>query len=80
MPARMLTLEQVAEDSRSASRRSTFSYAARISGAGKIGGRGQWRVLPTDLEAHIERTWADTSTWIDKHPFTEGEEPPDGDA
>jgi hypothetical protein len=48
--------------------------------AGKIGGRGQWRVQRIDLEDYIERTWTETSTWIDEHPFTEGEEVPEPEA
>jgi excisionase family DNA binding protein len=36
----------------------------------KIGGRGQWRVAHTDLDAYIQRLYADTEAWIDAHPYT----------
>ena len=41
----------------------------------KIGGRGQWRVEATELEAYIQRAYADTKTFIDEHPFEDADEP-----
>jgi hypothetical protein len=38
-----------------------------------MGGRGIWRIGRDDLEAYIERTYAETERWIAEHPFTEGE-------
>lgn len=38
----------------------------------KIGGRGQWRVEVSELEAYIERAYADADRFIDEHPFLEG--------
>jgi excisionase family DNA binding protein len=38
----------------------------------KIGGRGQWRVEATQLEAYIERAYADADKFVDDHPFVEG--------
>ena len=38
----------------------------------KIGGRGQWRVESSELEAYIERAYADAERFIDAHPFVEG--------
>ena len=35
----------------------------------KVGGRGQWRVGRTDLEAFIAHAYADTRTFVDQHPF-----------
>ena len=39
----------------------------------KIGGRGQWRVERKELEAYIERLYADTRRFVDAHPFVEDE-------
>ena len=38
----------------------------------KIGGRGQWRVEVSELEAYIQRAYADADRFIDEHPFVEG--------
>lgn len=38
----------------------------------KIGGRGQWRVAASDLEAYIEQAYADAARFVDNHPFVEG--------
>ncbi len=43
----------------------------------KIGGRGQWRVEVSELEAYIERAYADADRFIDEHPFVEGAAPRD---
>jgi excisionase family DNA binding protein len=37
----------------------------------KIGGRGQWRVEVTELEAYIERAYAETRSFVEAHPFDE---------
>ena len=37
----------------------------------KIGGRGQWRVEATELEAYIERLYAESERFVAEHPFTE---------
>jgi len=36
----------------------------------KVGGRGDHRIGRDDLEAYIERTYAETERWIEEHPFT----------
>ena len=41
----------------------------------KIGGRGQWRVEARELEAYIERAYADADKFVDDHPFVEGGSP-----
>ena len=41
----------------------------------KIGGRGQWRVEASELEAYIERAYADADKFVDDHPFVEGATP-----
>lgn len=60
MPARFIPLSDVAETlSISASQ----AYALVRSGelrAIKVGGRGQWRVEQSELEAYIERSYRDT--------------------
>jgi excisionase family DNA binding protein len=33
----------------------------------KIGGRGQWRVEATELEAYIQRLYAETKSFVDQH-------------
>jgi len=38
----------------------------------KIGGRGQWRVEASELEAYIQRAYDDAERFIDAHPFAEG--------
>jgi len=35
----------------------------------KIGGRGQWRVEISELEAYIERCYSQTDKFIAAHPF-----------
>jgi excisionase family DNA binding protein len=37
----------------------------------KIGGRGQWRVERSELEAYIERMYAETRRFVAEHPLTE---------
>jgi excisionase family DNA binding protein len=38
----------------------------------KIGGRGQWRVEATELEAYIQRMYDEAREYVAKHPFVEG--------
>lgn len=38
----------------------------------KIGGRGQWRVEASELEAYIERMYAEAKQYVAQHPFVEG--------
>jgi excisionase family DNA binding protein len=38
----------------------------------KLGGRGQWRVEATELEAYIERLYRETEEFVEKHPYVEG--------
>lgn len=48
------------------------AYALVRSGelpAIKIGGRGQWRVETEQLEAYIQRAYADTRAFVATHPF-----------
>jgi excisionase family DNA binding protein len=38
----------------------------------KVGGRGQWRVEASELEAYIQRAYADADRFVRDHPFVEG--------
>jgi excisionase family DNA binding protein len=37
----------------------------------KIGGRGQWRVESSELEAYIQRLYDETRSFVDQHPYVE---------
>jgi excisionase family DNA binding protein len=39
----------------------------------KIGGRGQWRVERTELEAYIARCYEETKAFVSAHPMREDE-------
>jgi excisionase family DNA binding protein len=39
----------------------------------KIGGRGQWRVETTELEAYIRRLYQETTEFITEHPYGDAE-------
>jgi excisionase family DNA binding protein len=40
----------------------------------KIGGRGQWRVEASELEAYIQRQYSQTRDFIERHPWRDGDE------
>lgn len=42
----------------------------------KVGGRGQWRVEASELEAYIQRAYADADQFVRDHPFVEGSAAP----
>lgn len=44
----------------------------------KIGGRGQWRVEASELEAYIQRCYAETERFLAEHPFTGRDDEPAG--
>jgi excisionase family DNA binding protein len=73
---RFLTLADVAETLNiSASQ----TYALVRSGdlpAIKVGGRGQWRVEATELEAYIARMYAETADFVRAHPLGRDETVP----
>ena len=69
MPPRFLTLTDVAELLNISAAQ---TYALVRSGdlpAIKVGGRGQWRVEATELEAYIQRMYAQTRDFVESHPF-----------
>lgn len=48
------------------------AYALVRSGelpAIKVGGRGQWRVESSQLEAYIQRAYDETKRFVEAHPF-----------
>lgn len=50
---------------------SSQAYALVRSGdlpAIRVGGRGQWRVEATQLEAYIERMYSETRAYVAAHP------------
>lgn len=74
MSARFLTREQIAEEL-AISEAQVYALIRRGDlRAMKIGGRGAWRIGREDLEAYIERTYAETATWIEEHPFNDDAE------
>lgn len=73
MPQRFIQLSDVAETLNISSAQ---AYALVRSGelpAIKVGGRGQWRVEATELENYIQRMYAETKTFVQAHPFGQGE-------
>ena len=40
----------------------------------KVGGRGQWRVEATELEAYIQRAYDETKKFVEEHPFGRAED------
>ncbi len=77
---RFLTLTDVAEVLNTSSAQVYALVRREDLKAIKIGGRGQWRVEATELEAYIQRAYADTKTFIDEHPFEETDQPVDEDS
>ena len=70
---RFLTLTDVAEVLNTSSAQ---VYALVRRGdlvAIKIGGRGQWRVEASELEAYIQRMYAEARVFIDEHPFEDSD-------
>jgi excisionase family DNA binding protein len=74
VPPRFLQLSDVAEILNISA---TQAYALVRSGelpAIKIGGRGQWRVEASELEAYIARMYTQTREFVAAHPFGRGDE------
>jgi len=72
---RFLTLADVAEMLNTSSAQVYALVRRGDLPAIKIGGRGQWRVESEQLEAYIQRMYAETRSYVDSHPFTEAEAP-----
>ena len=76
MHARFLTREQVADELYSVAQ----AYAVirrKDLRAMKVGGRGTRRIGRDDLEDYFSRMYVETERWIQEHPFTEGDQPPE---
>ena len=71
---RFLTLTDVAEVLNTSSAQVYALVRRGDLPAIKIGGRGQWRVEASELEAYIQRAYAQTRTFIDEHPYEEAED------
>jgi excisionase family DNA binding protein len=72
---RFLTLADVAEVLNTSSAQVYALVRRGDLPAIKIGGRGQWRVESSQLEAYIQRMYDEAATFIDQHPFSEAEDP-----
>jgi excisionase family DNA binding protein len=68
---RFLTLADVAEVLSTSSAQVYALVRRGDLAAIKIGGRGQWRVEASQLEASIERMYDEARTFVDQHPFPE---------
>lgn len=71
---RFLTLADVAEVLNTSSAQVYALVRRGELPAIKIGGRGQWRVEASQLEAYIERMYAQTREFVDQHPFVESDQ------
>ncbi|WP_228389574.1 helix-turn-helix domain-containing protein [Cumulibacter manganitolerans] len=75
-PARFLKLTDVAETLNISSAQ---AYALVRNGelpAIKVGGRGQWRVETTVLEAYIQRMYEKTERLVAEHALEDADEEP----
>jgi excisionase family DNA binding protein len=72
---RFLTLADVAEVLNTSSAQVYALVRRKELKAIKIGGRGQWRVEDSELEAFIQRMYDQTDTFIDEHPFEDADLP-----
>lgn len=70
---RFLTLADVAEVLATSSAQVYALVRRGELPAIKIGGRGQWRVESSQLEAFIEQMYVETKTFVQEHPFVEAE-------
>lgn len=71
--SRFLTLADVAEVLNTSSAQVYALVRRGDLPAIKIGGRGQWRVEAAQLEDYIQRMYAETRDFVDRHPFVEAE-------
>ena len=78
-PLRFLTLTDVAEILNTSSAQVYALVRRKELRAFKLGGRGQWRVEASELEAFIQRMYDQTDTFIDEHPFEDADLPEPAD-
>ena len=77
---RFLTLTDVAEILNTSSAQVYALVRRRELKALKMGGRGQWRVEASELEAFIQRMYDQTDAFIDEHPFEDADDKDPQDA
>lgn len=70
---RFLTLTDVAEILNTSSAQVYALVRRGELPAIKLGGRGQWRVESSRLEAYISQLYAETEAFVAEHPFVESE-------
>ncbi len=70
---RFLTLADVAEILNTSLAQVTALVRRGELRALKLGGRGQWRVETSELEAFIQRSYQSTRSFVEAHPFAEAE-------
>ena len=77
---RFLRLSDVAEilNTSPSARPGSWSSAASSSGI-QIGGRGQWRVERSALEAYIQERYADARRQVEEQPTALADAPGDGE-
>lgn len=69
--SRFLTLSDVAEVLNISSSQVYALVRTQQLRSIKIGGRGQYRVERSELEAYISRMYDQTSAFLDEHPFAD---------
>jgi excisionase family DNA binding protein len=73
--SRFLTLTDVAEVLNVSSAQVYALVRGGDLPAIKVGGRGQWRVEREQLEAYIQRMYAETAEFVSTHPLTRDDSP-----
>ena len=66
MPPRFLLLADVAEQLNISVRQARAMCASGELPAIQVGGRGQWRIEATELEAYIQRKYAETRALLEE--------------
>ena len=70
---RFLTLDDVAETLNVSWSQAYALVRRKELIAIQIGGRGQWRVENSELEAFIQRSYEETRSFVRDHPFADVE-------
>ena len=73
---RFLTLEQVAEELNTSVAQIYALVRRGELSAIRLGGRGQWRVEASELEAYIARMYDQTREFVSTHRFGRSEDEP----
>lgn len=77
MPGRFLLLSDVAEVLNISASQTYHLVRSGELPAIKVGGRGQWRVEASQLEAYIERAYSDTRAFVASNPLGRGDIAPE---